>query len=242
MYKTAMILAGGTGSRLNPVWAHMPKALAPAGDVPIIVRLLDQLLEVGVVRVILCTGHLGMELEQELGTTYGSLGLVYSREPYPLGTAGAIRFALHLIEEKQLLVLNGDSYIATPLDGFSASASEDTSVAQILLTDLSDCSRYGSVELGQEDRILRFQEKSELQRAGWINCGVYSLPRDWVAEIPVLTNVSLEREMFPEWIMREMKGYRVHAPFIDIGIPETFRAAKGFFQSLPRMAACLDRT
>ena len=237
-----MILAGGLGTRLNPVWAGLPKALVPAGGIPIIFRLLDQLLEAGIGRVILCTGHLGIELEQVLGSVYRSLQLVYSREPHALGTAGAIRFALHLTEENHVLVLNGDSYTATPLDAFRARALQDPSVAHILLTKLNDCSRYGSVELTSDGRIGSFLEKNEAALAGWVNCGVYSVPRSWVADIPDLENISLEREMFPKWTPRGMKGYTVEAPFIDIGIPETFRAADGFFQGLPRRDLSLGHT
>ena len=91
---TAAILAGGLGTRLRPVLDDRQKVLAPVGQRPFLTYLLDKLSDSGVRRVVLCTGFKAGGLEDALRDRYGGMDLVHSREPAPLGTAGALRFAL----------------------------------------------------------------------------------------------------------------------------------------------------
>ena len=72
---TAVILAGGLGTRLRPVVGDRPKVLAEVGGRPFITYLLDHLAKARIKRVILCTGYLGFQVKAALGPTYGSLNL-----------------------------------------------------------------------------------------------------------------------------------------------------------------------
>ena len=63
----------------------------------------------------LCTGHLGEQVETAFGEAYGHLHLMYSRETAPLGTAGALRMALPFLRSDSVLVMNGDSYCEADL-------------------------------------------------------------------------------------------------------------------------------
>ncbi|MCX5919044.1 MAG: sugar phosphate nucleotidyltransferase, partial [Deltaproteobacteria bacterium] len=115
---TAAILAGGLGSRLRPVVADRPKVLAEVGARPFIFYLLDQLAAVRVRQVVLCTGYLAHQIRDTLGETYGPMNLLYSQDPSPLGTGGALCFALPLLESETVLVLNGDSFCEANLRAF----------------------------------------------------------------------------------------------------------------------------
>src|SRR5687768_5619957 len=115
---TAVILAGGLGTRLRSVISDRPKVLARVLDRPFLTYLLDQLAAAGLNYVILCTGYLGEQVKAEFGTSYSSLRLAYSQEMVPLGTAGALQLALSLIPSETVLVLNGDSFCEVDLQRF----------------------------------------------------------------------------------------------------------------------------
>src|SRR5262249_10576649 len=80
---TAVILAGGLGTRLRPALADCPKVLAPVAGRPFLFRLLDVLAQAGIERTILLTGHLAEQVEAAAGKVYGNMALAYSREVEP---------------------------------------------------------------------------------------------------------------------------------------------------------------
>ena len=80
---TAIVLAGGLGTRLRPVVVDQPKVLADVGGHPFLNYLLDQLVEWRIQEVVLCTGHLGEQIEARFGPDYRGLRLRYSRESTP---------------------------------------------------------------------------------------------------------------------------------------------------------------
>src|SRR5690349_10465939 len=88
---TAAILAGGLGTRLRAVVADRPKVLAPVLDRPYGAYLLDRLAGAGIPGVVLLTGHLAEQVQREFGHRHRGMRLVYSSEPVPLGTGGALR-------------------------------------------------------------------------------------------------------------------------------------------------------
>ena len=102
------LLAGGLGTRLRSVVADRPKVLAEIRSQPFLTYLLDQVAAAGCRSVVLCTGYLGDQIESTFGKSYGPLRLIYSREQEPLGTAGALRFAITRFESDPVLVMNGD--------------------------------------------------------------------------------------------------------------------------------------
>jgi D-glycero-alpha-D-manno-heptose 1-phosphate guanylyltransferase len=224
---TALILAGGQGTRLRGVLPGMPKVLAPVCGRPFLSYLLDQLQDAGVREVVLCTGYRADQILAAFGTRYQDLELRYSDESRPLGTAGALRLALSQVEAERFLVLNGDSYIQCPLDKFHRWHLEHESSfpGSLLLTWTEDASRFGTVEVDHRGVIRSFREKRGLPEAGWINTGVYLFRRPLLESIRPDRNTSLEREMFPRWIARGLGGFTTRAPFIDIGTPESFAQA-----------------
>ncbi|HEX4285728.1 MAG TPA: sugar phosphate nucleotidyltransferase, partial [Terracidiphilus sp.] len=108
----AIILAGGLGTRLSSRLANVPKSMAPIGGRPFIKILLDQLIAAGFGRVTLSVGHLRHVLQEELRDNYRGLRVDYAVEMTPLGTGGAIRNALHDVEEASVLIVNGDTYLS----------------------------------------------------------------------------------------------------------------------------------
>ena len=112
---TAVILAGGLGTRLRSVIADRPKVLAEVRGRPFLAYLLDQLIVAGSRSVVLCTGYCGEQILRTFGERYGPLRLSYSQERTPLGTAGALRAGLGQFGSDSVLALNGDSYCSLDL-------------------------------------------------------------------------------------------------------------------------------
>lgn len=226
---TATILAGGLGTRLRSVVPDRPKVLADIGGKPFLVYLLDQLTRSGISRVVLCTGYMGDQVRAMFEDTYGSLCLNYSQERSPLGTGGALRLALPLITSDTVLVMNGDSVCAADLNAFWTWHCTRGAAATILLTEVADTTRYGRVLVDADGRVLSFAEKDGGSGPGWINAGVYLCRRNLLETIPPDHEISLEREMFPNWIGASLFGFRSQGRFLDIGVPESYAQAESFF-------------
>jgi histidinol-phosphate phosphatase family protein len=227
---TAVVLAGGLGTRLAGVLEDRPKVLAPVGGRRFLAYLLDQLADAGFRDVILCTGHLGEQVQEAFGRRFRRLHLAYSQERRPLGTGGAVRNALALLEGDNCLVVNGDSYCEVDLGAFLGWSRRVGARASLVLTQVADQARFGQIECDSGHRILRFAEKSN-SGSGWINAGIYALSRQLISQIPGERAVSLERECFPWWAKDGMFGYRAGGRFLDIGTPESLENAQAFFRT-----------
>jgi D-glycero-alpha-D-manno-heptose 1-phosphate guanylyltransferase len=231
---SAAVLAGGLGTRLRSVVADRPKVLAEVAGRPFLTHLLDQLFTAGAEDVVLLTGFGADQVRAAFGDSYRGMTVRYSEEPEPLGTGGAVRHAADLFRGDAVLLLNGDSYCAIDLAKLVATARNAGQVG-VALAHVDDVSRYGAVGVGPAGRVTAFVEKSGAKGGakgeGWINAGIYLIPRARLADVPAGRAVSLEREVLPRWVadpgIRGVPGGR----FIDIGTPESFAAAEVFFGS-----------
>lgn len=231
-HATAIILAGGLGTRLQGVVTNIPKAMADINGKPFIKILLDRLQYFGLCRVIICTGHFGHIIKNALGNTHGSIRLIYSTETFPLGTAGALRNAWHLLPAGPVLIINGDSYCHTDLEKFYTWFHEAKSTAGILLTHAADTSRFGRVEIDPIGRIISFHDKVQDGGPGMINAGIYLIDAEFIETIPWNKPCSLEGEVFPLLAGNRLAGYPTHDPFLDIGTKESYKNAPRFFAGL----------
>ncbi len=227
---TALILAGGLGTRLRSVVADRPKVLAQIHGQPYLAYLLHQLATAGIQNVILCTGYKGEQIQAAFGEQYQGLNLIYSQETTPLGTAGAIRLALPLTQSDIILGMNGDSFCQIDFADFLAWHHRQNCLGSIVLSQVSDVSRYGQVQLNNRDQIKEFIEKGVSQGTGWINTGVYLLSQHLLQSIPPNQTVSIEKEMFPNWAKQGvLSGYQNQGNFLDIGTPDSYAQAETFF-------------
>jgi NDP-sugar pyrophosphorylase family protein len=231
---TAVVLCGGLGTRLRSVVADKPKFLAEVEGRPFAHYVLQRIASLGVRRAVLCTGHLGDQIEAALGPSMFGLELVYSRETEPLGTAGAVRGAMGLITTEDVVVINGDSYCDADLSLFMKFHREHSSSATLLLVRALDPRGFGRVVLEGEGRIARFDEKSEEPGPAWVNAGIYLFAASKLATIPGTRPLSLEREVLSNWIESGIHGYASSGKLLDIGTPAAYEAAAAYLASLPR--------
>jgi NDP-sugar pyrophosphorylase family protein len=173
-----MILAGGLGMRLRAVVADRPKPMAEVAGRPFITFLLDHLSRHAFQRAVLCVGHMGDYVPAVLGHKYGSLELVYSFEPAPLGTGGALQNAAKLIHEHDVLAMNGDSFCDIDLSALDRVHRSCGGAATLAVLWQSDRRRSGAVTVDGSGRVVGFESRPSLPTPGLINAGVYMLRRD----------------------------------------------------------------
>ena len=223
------ILAGGLGTRLRSAVPDRPKVLAEVNGRPFLAYLLDKLAAGGAKEVTLLVGYAAAQVRAAFGGAHGRLRLAYSEEPEPLGTAGAIRFALPHLAGHTVLLLNGDSYCDLDLAGFRHFHEANPGHICMALAHVPDAGRFGRVQLA-DNRVTGFEEKRADHGPGWINAGVYLIPRTRLEEIPDGRAVSLEREVMPDWVAGGLVcGFAGGGRFIDIGTPESYAEAEAFF-------------
>lgn len=230
---TAVILAGGMGTRLSSVVSDRQKAVALVNGKPFLSYLFRQLIRSGIKHAVLCTGYKAEMVEAEFGSEFSGLKLNYSVEKQPLGTAGAVRLALDKVGTDYLLAMNGDSYIDTDFPAFISWFEQRNIDAGIILTAMDDASRYGKVVIDDHERIIRFDEKKENAGSGLINAGAYLFNKKILTDIPENVKYSMERNVFPKLVAaNQLFGKKSDDKFIDIGTPESYKMAEKFFQEL----------
>ncbi len=103
----ALVMAGGYGTRLQPLTQERPKSMLPVGDKPLLEVIVDQLQQAGIRRVNLATHYKADVIEQHFGDGSGfGVDIAYINEDEPLGTAGAL--ARMPPSDEPILVMNGD--------------------------------------------------------------------------------------------------------------------------------------
>jgi len=190
--------------------------------------LLRQLRRHGFERAILAIGYGGEAIRSYFGEQAFGLQLEYSVESCPLGTGGALRNAAGVVGSENVLIMNGDSYTDAGLGELVANhhrVKADASVVVVPADGRGDC---GSVQLDENGKLASFEEKQGPFHALHINAGIYILSREMLYEIPTDVEISLERELLPEWLRRGkcIKAFIALAKCIDIGTPERYWRAQ----------------
>lgn len=222
----AFILCGGLGTRLRPVVADLPKSMANIAGVPFLQILIERLRSQKVRNIILGTGYMARSIETHFGTGE-ELGveLQYSEENKPLGTAGAVRYAAPYLSDPSL-ILNGDSYTEWNFDGMQTLMAAKDADLVMVLQEVDDISRYGSVVVESDHRVVQFVEKGSSTGPGLINAGVYLLRKQIILDLPERVPLSLERDVYPALLDRRVYGWIAAGNFIDIGVPDDLRRAQ----------------
>ena len=230
-----IILAGGMGTRLRAVLPDRQKVIAPVGDKPFLSRILRNFKIAGVTRVVLALGYRADDVIDAIDSLVPTgITVIPSVEPQPMGTGGAIRRALALIGSDEVLVANGDSVIDYPLVDLIEFHRRCRARATLLLCEVPNISRYGSVTLDAVGKIVSFQEKQAGNHyPGIINAGVYMMARKLIEGFPERPH-ALETEILPGLCGHGLYGLATRAPFIDIGTPDDYGKAAKFFSQLNR--------
>jgi NDP-sugar pyrophosphorylase family protein len=226
-----MILAAGLGTRLRPLTNTIPKPLLPISGTPLIVWNLLLLKRYGFHDVVINLHHLGPMIEQALGngSKYG-LRIYYSHEPVILGTGGGIKQAEPNFSGEPVLVLNGDTLFELDLDALYAFHQRHRAVATLALRSDPDASRWGIVDVGSDDRILRITGRgktgTELTTPRMF-AGIHILHPRLLRDVPKGKASSII-DAYVAAIQRDevVVGYDLTGYWSDVGTPERYAQAE----------------
>jgi mannose-1-phosphate guanylyltransferase len=220
----AVILVGGEGTRLRPLTSTVPKPVVPLVDRPFIVYMLEWLAHHGVDDIVMSCGFLATAVRNVLGdgSQYG-VKLRFVEEPEPRGTAGALKYAEDLLEDR-FLMLNGDVLTDIDLTAQIAQHEATKATATLALVPVDDPTAYGLVPLHEDHAVREFVEKPSADQidTNLISAGAYVLERSVLDLIPPDRNVSIEREIWPQLVGDGLYGYPSDAYWLDIGTPERY--------------------
>jgi D-glycero-alpha-D-manno-heptose 1-phosphate guanylyltransferase len=222
-----IILAGGFGTRLRPRVRDIPKPLAPVAGRPFLCWLLDRLAHTGFRRIILSVGYGRDAIMEALGSRHGNIELAYAIEDQPLGTGGAIRHAITLLDtgSHAIWVMNGDTMCGICYQKMFAAHATMSARMTMALVRVADASRYGAVVV-RDNRVVGF-DPSGMSGNGLINSGTHLLSPKLFADADWPEVFSFERDFLPSVIDRvDIRGFETDGWFIDIGVPEDFDRAQ----------------
>ncbi|MDE0084916.1 MAG: sugar phosphate nucleotidyltransferase [Candidatus Poribacteria bacterium] len=223
----AIILCGGSATRLGAAAKHTPKLLMKVKGRSILQWQCEFLKDVGVQELILATGHLHDVLKNSIGEFYNGISIRYCRENKKLDTGGAIKNAMQYIQSSPFFVLNGDILWRD----FSLNEMVSTfraDMAGLLLSVWVDDSRpYGEILSSDTGRITAFLEKPATYQSGYINAGVYLFNSKIAQAFPNKDVFSLSYDVLPK--LKSLYVLKADTDWIDIGSPERLQAAQQLF-------------
>lgn len=230
MTTTAIVLAGGLGTRLRDVVPDLPKPMAPINDRPFLAHQMDYWIGQGIQRFILSVGYRHDTIMAHFGQEYRGAAIDYSIEEEPKGTGGGLLLAAgQLFDDTPFLVLNGDTFFEAELASLVAFHRSHVSDWTFSLFRANEAGRYIGMDI-TADGSIRALKSSQEQVDALANGGVYLvnpkiLPHTGFAPGQ---KVSLEEEILPALQKSgcALYGVEFSGRFIDIGIPaDYFRAA-----------------
>jgi NDP-sugar pyrophosphorylase family protein len=181
---SAVVLAGGRGTRLAPYTSVLPKPLMPIGERSILEIVLGQLNSHGITSVTLCVGYLSHLIRAVIGdrTTCGAQ-VTYVQEEEALGTAGPLRLVSGL--ESTFVVMNGDVLTTLDFNALIRFHREQGNILTIATRERPIKIDYGVLELGHNgsaNRVCAYVEKPEMTSA--VSMGIYVLEPEVLSFIP----------------------------------------------------------
>lgn len=225
---TAVVLAGGRGTRIAALIPDIPKPMVHVAGAPFLHWVSLFLARHGVSDIVYASGFKGEQIAAWCADgSLPKLSRRVSQENEPLGTGGAVAHALPLCRE-WVVIVNGDSLCLAGLDRLLAARGTGADGA-ILGVRRDDTSRYGSLAVDGEGWLSAFREK--VPGAGHVNAGILVLRRAALEALCLRGACSIEHDIVPALLARGGKIAAVlmeDAPFIDIGTPETLRQAEDF--------------
>lgn len=219
----AILLAGGSGTRLRPVTAELPKPMVPFFDRPLMEHILLLLRKNGISEVAVTLHYLPDAVEEYFGDgSEWGMQLTYFREEEPLGTAGAAKACRNFLgEDSDFLVLSGDALCDFDLAGAIDFHRQHNAAATLLLYRSETPLEYGLVQTDENSQVIKFVEKP-----GWgqvftnqVNTGIYVLSRRVLDGVEEGTSCDFGRDLFPKLLEQgaPIYGFLPYGYWRDIG-------------------------
>ena len=225
----AVVMAGGVGSRLRPLTIERPKPMVPIVNKPVLGHILDLLKHHNITEIIVTVQYLANLIQDFFGDG-SSLGMDihYLVEETPLGTAGSVKSAQHLLDDT-FLVISGDALTNFNLVDLIEYHKKKNSLATLALYALANPVEYGVININNDGQIVRFQEKPSRGSvmSDYVNTGIYVLEPKILDYFDFNTPFDFAKDLFPT-VHKQAEpiyGYVADGYWCDVGnIPEYMRA------------------
>ncbi len=219
----AIVLAGGFGTRLKPLTERMPKPLLPVAGRPCIDFVLRSLVAAGFREVVVATSYMSDRVMKRIGDGLEyDASILYSFEATPAGTAGAVKRVADFIEDT-FVVASGDVLADVDVRQLYERHKETGATATLALTRVENPTEFGIVELDEDRRIVRFQEKPEAKEVftDLVNAGIYVLEPQVLDHIPERETFDFSKDVFPLLLEKgvPLYGVEISGLWMDIGRP-----------------------
>lgn len=231
MITTALILAGGMGTRLKSVISNVPKPMAPINGRPFLEIQLDYWINQGVDNFIISVGYKSEIIIEHFGHKYRNANINYVIEDNPLGTGGAIIKSIKDFQiEEPFMLLNGDTYFEISLFNLLSFHQNKGSQFTFSVFKSNNTERYMGLNLDHNMRLLPefYIENSNDEK--YVNGGVYIINPEILNREKFENDkfYSLENDIFPIINKKEALIYAClfENKFIDIGVPEDYYLAQ----------------
>jgi mannose-1-phosphate guanylyltransferase/phosphomannomutase len=222
----AVIMAGGFGTRMQPLTINLPKPMIPLINQPIMSHIIDLLKKHGISDVVMLLFHQPEIIKNYFGDG-SELGvrITYVTPLEDFGTAGAVKAAAPYLDER-FLVISGDLLTDFDLTEVLKFHEQKQALATITLTSVEDPLQFGVVITDQNGSITKFLEKP-----GWgevfsdtINTGIYVFEPEVLDMIPEETNRDWSKDIFPSMLAegRPLYGCHQQGYWADIGNTDAY--------------------
>lgn len=227
-----IVLAGGMGTRLQGVIGEYPKCMAEVNGQPFLHYVFEYLQAQHCTKVILSLGFKYKVVLDWLQTQKRPFEIDYVIERTPLGTGGAISYAMWRATENDIAVVNGDTLFDVDLTRLFSFHKDKEAETTLALKGMQNFDRYGVVTTDHTNCITRFEEK-KYYRDGWINGGVYIISKSLLESREMPQIYSFEKDYLEAFVSEgKFYGHKCADYFIDIGIPEDYSKAQEDFKKL----------
>jgi MurNAc alpha-1-phosphate uridylyltransferase len=210
------ILAGGLATRLGELTRNEPKSLLKIQGRPFIEYQIEQIRRQGITDIVICTGHLGEPIERYLGdgARYG-VNIRYSREDRPLGTAGALKKALNLLDD-EFFTMYGDSYLSLDFARIFSYFIKQDKLA--LMTVYKNRDRHDKSNTSVRGNLVAaYSKNGRTEDMVYIDYGAHIFRKLAFEPVPADRYFSLE-DLFPALIsLKQLLAFEVHDRFYEIG-------------------------
>ena len=227
----AVLMAGGSGTRLRPLTCDLPKPMVPILNRPIAEHIIN-LLKRHHIHEVIATLHYLPDVMRDYfqdGSEFGVQMTYAVEEDQPLGTAGCVKNIVELLDGT-FVVISGDSITDFDLTAAIQFHKCKQSKATLILTRVSNPIEFGVVITDEDCRIRRFLEKPSTSEifSDTVNTGIYILEPEVLEYLPFDEEADFSRDLFPLLLEKDepMYGYIADGYWCDVGHLDAYRAAQ----------------
>ena len=227
----AVLMAGGSGTRLRPLTCDLPKPMVPILNRPIAEHIINLLKRHQITEVIATLHYLPDVFRDYFqdGTDFGVQMTYAVEEDQPLGTAGCVKNIAELLDET-FLVISGDSVTDFDLTKAIEFHKRKQSKATLILTRVPNPIEFGVVITDEDYRIRRFLEKPSTSEifSDTVNTGTYILEPEILEYLPENQECDFSKDLFPLLLKKDepMYGYIAEGYWCDVGHLDAYRESQ----------------